>query len=377
MKYKNMISLLDEFNISNVLSIIKFKCDTLILLSNDNKTDEIEKNLQNQFKDYNLNINIEIFNVEELEYIKIREILKKYDKKTTIANLTIGNRYLSLLLFKLCMELGIRTVYVNIDSEEIIFLDNMEKMEVKDCSLEIEDFVKGSGSVMIEESTKIFENEGIRGFTEYILHNHDKWKEVSQYFKNTNIVEQNFMIKENIKVKLGGLDIDEQKKIKDICECISKFKLGSTEFNSSKNIIVNFKNSEFKSFMFKSGTWLEVLVYSILKEMKNVEDVKGGLVFAWEKQAIEVKNEVDVVAANDSKLIYISCKDTNKYDSQALNEIQVYAEKLGGEKVKKILVATQEPEKKTMIERASEMGINLIIFDGDINKLRNNLKNLI
>lgn len=377
MKYKNMISLLDEFNISNVLSMIKFKCDKLILLSNDIKKDEIEKSLQNQFKDYNLNINIEIFSIEKLNHIEIKDIIKKYDKKTTIANLTIGNRYLSLLLSKLCMELGMRTVYVNMDSEEIIFLDNMEKIGIKDCSLEIEDFVKGSGSVMIEESSKIFEDEGIREFTEYILHNHDKWKEVSSYFKNTNIVEQNFMIKENIKVKLGGLDIDEQKKIKDICECISKFKLGSTEFNSSKNIIINFKNSNFKSFMFKSGTWLEVLVYSILKEMKNVEDVKGGLVFAWEKQAIEVKNEVDVVAANDSKLIYISCKDTNKYDSQALNEIQVYAEKLGGEKVEKILVATQEPEKKTMIERASEMGINLIIFDGDINKLRNSLKNLI
>ena len=377
MEYKNMVSVLDEFNISNILSILKFKCDTLILLSNDNEIDAIEKKLQNQFKEYNLNINIEIFNIKELDYMKIKEKVGTYNKKTTVADLTVGNRYSSLLLFKLCTELEIRPVYVNIDSEEIIFLDNMEKIGTKDCSLEIEDFVKGSGSVMIEESSNIFEDEGIKGFTEYILHNHNTWKEVSSYFKNTNIVEQNFMIKENIKVKLGGIDPEEQKKIRDICDCISKFKLGSAEFISSKNIIINFRNCDFKSFVFKSGTWLEVLVYGVLKEMKSVEDVKGGLVFAWEKEAIEVKNEVDVIAANDSKLIYISCKDTNKYDSQALNEIQVYAEKLGGEKVAKILVATQEPEKKTMIERASEMGINLIIFDGDISKLRNNLKNLI
>lgn len=377
MKYKNVISVLDEFNISNILSIIKFKSDTLILLNPYNNTSISKENVKNQFKEYNLNISIEVFDIEGLDERKIREIIEKYNNKTTIANLTVGNRYISLLLLKLCIECKIRPLYVNIDSEEIILLDTMEKIEIKDCSLEIEDFVKGSGSIVIEESTKIFEDEGIKEFTEYILHNHDKWKDVSPYFKNSNIVEQNFMIKENIKVKLGELDIGEQRKLKDVCDCISKFKLGNIEFISNKNIIINFKNCDFKSFVFKSGTWLEVLVYRVLKDMKNVEDVKGGLVFAWEKEAIEVKNEVDVIATNDSKLIYISCKDTNKYDSQALNEIQVYAEKLGGEKVTKVLVATQEPEKKTMIERANEMGINLIIFDGDINKLRNNMKNLI
>ena len=43
----------------------------------------------------------------------------------------------------------------------------------------------------------------------------------------------------------------------------------------------------------------------------------------------------------------------------------------------KILVATQEPDKKSILERAIEMGINVIIFDGDVNKLRNTLENLI
>jgi hypothetical protein len=74
-------------------------------------------------------------------------------------------------------------------------------------------------------------------------------------------------------------------------------------------------------------------------------------------------------------LVCISCKDTEKYDVEELNELEVYAEHLGGRKVTKILVSTQKPERGEMIyQRAEEMGIHIVLFDGDVSVLKNKLQ---
>ena len=61
----------------------------------------------------------------------------------------------------------------------------------------------------------------------------------------------------------------------------------------------------------------------------------------------------------------------------ALNELNVYASKFGGENSYKILVATKEPIKSTVRIRAKEMGIHLIIFDGNEEKLIKEIKSII
>lgn len=57
--------------------------------------------------------------------------------------------------------------------------------------------------------------------------------------------------------------------------------------------------------------------------------------FFWSKEKENIKNELDVVAVKDSVLICISCKDSKKYDEVALNELNIYANQLGGANVKK------------------------------------------
>jgi hypothetical protein len=55
----------------------------------------------------------------------------------------------------------------------------------------------------------------------------------------------------------------------------------------------------------------------------------------------------------------------------------VYADKLGGREVRKILVATKESEKRSLKLRAEEMGIHLIIFSGNIEELKEKLSKVI
>ena len=61
----------------------------------------------------------------------------------------------------------------------------------------------------------------------------------------------------------------------------------------------------------------------------------------------------------------------------SLNELNVYAAKFGGENSYKILVATKEPIKSPVRTRAKEMGIHLIIFDGNEEKFIKEIKSII
>ena len=124
-----------------------------------------------------------------------------------------------------------------------------------------------------------------------------------------------------------------------------------------------------------AGSWLEALTYSCIKEIKEVNNAISGMLFVWEEE-IQVQNELDVVASVNSHLVCISCKDTDKYDVEQLNELEVYSEHLGGRKVTKILVSTQKPERGEMIyQRAEEMGIKIVLFNGDVDCFKNRTKN--
>ncbi|HUV84246.1 MAG TPA: DUF1887 family CARF protein [Methanosarcinales archaeon] len=100
----------------------------------------------------------------------------------------------------------------------------------------------------------------------------------------------------------------------------------------------------------------------------------SGMLFVWEEE-LQVHNELDVVASVDSHLVCISCKDTEKYDIEELNELEVYSEHLGGRKVTKILVSTERPERGEMIyQRAEEMGIKIVLFNGDVHRFKDELQ---
>lgn len=178
-----------------------------------------------------------------------------------------------------------------------------------------------------------------------------------------------------IKTKL--LDNDERKLLDKILLKLREMQEIAFKNISDSEIEVKFKNDYLKPFIFKTGTWLEFATRLIISEIEGIDEVKSGLVFLWDYSNSIIKNEVDVVAVKDSVVSCISCKDSEKYDEDALNELNVYALKIGGEDANKILVATKEPIKNTIKERAKEMNISLIIFDGNEEEFKKEIKKAI
>ena len=86
---------------------------------------------------------------------------------------------------------------------------------------------------------------------------------------------------------------------------------------------------------------------------------------------------MDVLAVKDSVLICISCKDSEKYDENALNELAVYSDRLGGKKTRKILVATKPPCKECVMNRAKAMNIDIVVLERNIEKFKKTLIEII
>lgn len=203
----------------------------------------------------------------------------------------------------------------------------------------------------------------------------DTWHKYKQRLYDNEIFMHDYDDQRIVNINKEKL-LDEEKDI--LIKVLENFKkLNLIEIEEDKNIKVTFLNDYLKGFIFKSGTWLEVLTENIVREIKSVDDVKSGVVFIWDSLRSNIKNELDVVAIKDSVMICISCKDSAKYDENTLNELKVYSDRIGGENSKKILVATKKPNKSSIIDRAKEMGIHLIILDKDINVFKKTLEAII
>ena len=157
----------------------------------------------------------------------------------------------------------------------------------------------------------------------------DIWHKYKQKLYDNNIFKHDYKDTSRISINKCLVESEELKLIYNILNYLRE--KNEVEFIEDKdNIEVLFKNDYLKGFIFKSGTWLEVLTTLVVQSIEDIDEVKSGLTFYWGDDLKRVRNELDVVAIRDSVLICISCKDSDKYDEDALNELQVYSERLGG-----------------------------------------------
>jgi hypothetical protein len=237
--------------------------------------------------------------------------------------------------------------------------------------------LKVQGAKFFLQSTDLFNKANVQKFIDYIIKNYELWNDFKMTLIQSNIAQNNDSLTNRAIISLKGINNEDRKEYYKLLTKFKELNLINFTYKDDEQVVIYFNNSEIKTLFLKTGTWLEVLVYKIVKEIKAVDDVQSGVLFLWDNEVRNVKNEIDVLASVKSQLVYISCKDTSKYDDGTLNELQVYAEQLGGDDVKKILVATKPSYKRSTFSRAEEMGIHIVIFDGNVEKLKNNLQSVI
>ena len=375
MKFNLLINQLDEHNEVGLLLAQKYKVKSVVMLYKNKEKKKLDK-FKELYIDFN---NIEVIDelIDEDNYDNLKNIISKYKEKEIIINLTGGNRITSLIMLKIAIELNIQCVYVDLLKKRRYIFDKEYRIigqPLEDIS--ISDVIHLSGSNITLDSTSLAEKSDIQEFTKVILSNLDIWHKYKQKLYDNNIFKHDYKDTSRISINKCLVESEELKLIYNILNYLRE--KNEVEFIEDKdNIEVLFKNDYLKGFIFKSGTWLEVLTTLVVQSIEDIDEVKSGLTFYWGDDLKRVRNELDVVAIRDSVLICISCKDSDKYDEDALNELQVYSERLGGKNAIKILVATKQPVKKTVLDRAKEMNINIVTLDKNIDIFKKALIDLI
>ncbi|WP_238906308.1 DUF1887 family CARF protein [Clostridium sp. YIM B02506] len=376
MNYDFFISSLDDHNQESILLSEKIKPKEVIYIcENEEKSINRLEALKEFYKEKFPKI---IFNSIIIKNINLKEIigeLEKYLKKKCIVNLSASDKILNIILMHICEVYNLEGICLDIEKGRVLEVINGQIFMNKhsDMDLDIDEIIESFGGSILVESTDIDNSEVIRKISHTIANNLDKWESLKYRLYDKRIFMVDEIDSRIMRINLEFLTNEE----KSICTSTLKFlreyeQLSYSE--KSENITVEFKNDYIRSFIFKSGSWLEAYVKDVISEIKQIDEVKSGVVFLWNDERARIKNEIDVMAIKDSTLICISCKDSAKYDDVALNELNVYSEKVGGDNIKKILVATKEPLKTSMFSRAKEMDINIVIFDGNREKFKKSLE---
>ncbi|EPZ9216460.1 Card1-like endonuclease domain-containing protein [Clostridium perfringens] len=378
MNYDFIITILDEHNESSILLAEKLKPKEIIYLYKKDEELKVLNSLRQFYLNKFPNCNFSDEKLGKDTISSIEEIIKRMKSKNTAICLNQGDKKDILIMYTLALKHNIDGFFLDIPKEELLKL-NLESVQCEKCNfvdLDVEDIIDSIGASIVVDSTEISEINIIETMTNYIASNLDLWKKYKIRLSDNSVfihdesnprsikIDKELLSREEVMLLdkiLNFLEENGQIKVKELEQCLK----------------VTFQNEFIKGFIFKSGTWLEVLTKNIIEEIKSIDDIKSGLLFLWNDKESRVKNELDVVAIKDSVLICVSCKDSKKYDEVALNELNVYSEQLGGENVIKILVATHPPIKSSISKRAKEMGINLVVFDGNKKAFKEELEKII
>lgn len=378
MNYDFIITILDEHNESSILLAEKLKPKEIIYLYKKDEELKVLNSLRQFYLNKFPNCNFSDEKLGKDTISSIEEIIKRMKSKNIAICLNQGNKKDVLIMYTLALKHNIDGFFLDIPKEELLKL-NLESVQCEKCNfvdLDVEDIINSIGASIVVDSTEISEINIIETMTNYIASNLDLWKKYKIRLSDNSVfihdesnprsikIDKELLSREEVLLLdkiLNFLEKNGQIKVKELEQCLK----------------VTFRNEFIKGFIFKSGTWLEVLTKNIIEEIKSIDDIKSGLLFLWNDKESRIKNELDVVAIKDSVLICVSCKDSKKYDEVALNELNVYSEQLGGENVIKILVATQPPIKSSISKRAKEMGINLVVFDGNKKAFKEELEKII
>lgn len=371
-----LISQVDEHNESNILATKEFNPEMVYLIKDKSYQDK-ENTLKIYYEKNFKNVKLEFLDMEEGNKSALEEIIDNVKEKNIIVNLTGGKRINSLILLDICLKNKIKTLYIDIKKQIMYeFKDNIVMYEKTFEDLDIDDIVKASGGKIVEDSSELCNKKDLIYFAEQISNNLELWHKYKQQLYESSIFEHDKNEPQRIYIHTETL---ENKEINLLDKILSKFKeMNEISYRKENDkITVNFNNNYLKAFIFKSGTWLEIETNKLINNIEEIDEAKNGVMFLWDDENQFVRNELDVVAVKDSVPIFISCKDSDKYNEMALNELNVYATKFGGENAYKILVATKEPIKSPVKIRAKEMGIHLIIFDGNEEKFIKAVKKII
>ncbi len=370
-----VLSLINHRNISTIIHLKLYSPGTIYMLHSGNQEDKDDLNDLREFMGLAypevslVARKVNMYSCEELK--KTLDAILSEESKLTL-DLSNGNPVAAMILHHLSNDKNLNVfVYSERDDRAaILHKGKCSNVDMKRVDLEISDFIKSGGGDVLASSTKTFMSEEIEKLLMWQIQNHDKWMRTNKTFKTKNIIRGSGSgFQENmVGLELKGLTNGEKKGVLEFIYFLHESRIAKMKKTGRDVYTLDFRQSHYKQLLMVHGNWLEALTFHAMKHLNRMDDLESGVTFYWDEKLRKVANEIDVMAVYKGKLVAVSCKDTSKYNVKELNELEVAANRLGGENSIKILVSTFWPDKNLVMARAREMGIHIIRYDGNLEK---------
>jgi len=375
---RTVVYLEDRYNDEHIVFTKTMKPNHIVYLAT---ATGLHAGYYEDFADYILTdypkVNIEVKYIEKLNMVDLKVWMGDLAYLDGL-HLASTNGLLAHVASRAAESLGIPCYYTDLEKDQILCLEGSGIQIVKENieGIDITEIIDIAGGDIIRKTSMFNEDPLIRRATDFIAENQTRWKRLKRLLGLKEVFLHDELDRAVVEAVLRRLDKSDYLLFKWMKTYLKDIGYLKTKRSKDDNLVLRFKSPEHKQFLFISGSWLESLTYKTLQLVEGITDIESGVSFAWDFDDETIKNEIDVLATYKSRLYCFSCKDSASYDVNALNELSVYAQRLGGQNVTKVLVVTDLPRKEGVLERAREMDVEVLIYEGNPVAFRRQLERL-
>jgi len=326
---------------ANVLPVFMYKPSKVMLFTTPEEN-QCADNLNKLFESKKISVKIKD-NLDAYDYTSFKETVKQELEQSegdVCLNVTGGTKLMALAAYEAFAEKDKKIIYCDTEHQKIINLFPVNETAKLKAELTIGDYLNSYGYTI--EETKQIEN-------------------LEDYFELFSFIEQNNSLSSFIDMFAKIREhLAYENKIKQ-----PKFTLISNDklFQFQKNYydyFIQFGHPNKTSIKisisdFKSGDWLEIYVYYLLKKKQNLFPLLGVKL----KNSEGVENEIDVMALKDYRLNIFSCKSGKKDNQFDLFQLETLRNITSGTFGKGIFVTTNN-HSSSFEKRAKELSIQIL-----------------
>lgn len=297
----------------------------------------------------------------------------------TAVHLLSSDQLLLMSVEQLTRKKPLKRYYTDVQQGRILQIkaEGISQYSDQLDGIEVAAYVNMVGGDILKQTTAQNDDKKIVALTLFIAENQKRWQRLKRILTRSDVFKHDPEDATRLRANTEHLSNADYKHFKWLLDFLMQTGMVRVKKIRWGVRDIFFNQPDYRSFIFVTGSWLESLTFNTIRLIEGVEDTRSGVTFSWEAGSSTVKNEIDVLASYQSRLICVSCKDTSHYNGDTLNELAVYANKLGGAHTVKLLVSTRLPQSPITLERARDMAIDIVIFDGNPTLLREQIEGVL